>query len=323
MSIFARITGIESLDDGSLTVVAATSVAVADMVEARQACDSFGRDGTVLREMRSTAAGLVEKLNIVDGVLRLVARVIDPSSILKVRHKVLRFFQVAPRFVDLIDRPDGFQKLCLWKATSNMTTHTLAEQFRKTFVAEFTKAMAASDDGAEHDMNATNPNRLASAPDEPEDDMPALRAALSGLHTVGPRDLVQNAALAAFRVGHSAQNFYDLVSDVTFPLAKPKRDFFLEQMVIAGGADLADRTALGPRTETAEARSMTKSNSAPSETMRKAQGGLAEPYRGNGLYETMLLSNGPAAPFALRKGASPAPAYAGETAALLRSNSAA
>ncbi len=319
MSVYLPIRTIQPGDDGTIIVEADAIATETDADMLREAVSAFGRDDIVFREMGHGAAGLVKSIVLGAGnVFKIVARVIDPTAILKVNHRVLRGLTVTPRFVNLVDVPGGFEKLALWKAATDMTDQNLSP-FQKAFRTAFAKASGGgAEDGRA--MNEVDPNHL----DDATDDMPALTAALAGLHRANPPP-PPSPLLERFGVGVSGANFYDLADRATRPTARPARDIFLERLLAAGGAELPGQEKLKPppSIQTPEARNMLKSNGAPSEAMRKAQSGLAAPYRENRLYD-MLVSNSPGAPSkdTMRKAAPCAPSYADETAAFLRSNSA-
>jgi hypothetical protein len=148
MTIFAPIDAIATDDDYGLTVSAAVSPSTADVSVAQETVAAFEKgDGPVLREMSRTAAGLVTSINIADGFLRLVAKVIDPGTIAKIKHRVLRGFEVTQRFINLVDFPGSFDKVSLWKAqTMDVNTE-----------------LAIDDHGDA--MNHVDPVRLTGEPD--------------------------------------------------------------------------------------------------------------------------------------------------------------
>jgi hypothetical protein len=146
MPIFAPIDAIETDDAYGLTVSAAVLLSSGDIGLAQEVVDSFPKDDLVLREMNRVAAGLISSVAIVDGFLRVAAKVVDETVISKVKHRVLRGFEISRRFISLVDRPGSLDKVSLWKATMN------AEQ------------ELALDDHADA-MNQVNPNRLAGARD--------------------------------------------------------------------------------------------------------------------------------------------------------------
>jgi hypothetical protein len=95
MPIFARINDIETDDDYGLTVSAAASLSGGGIGLAQEVVDSFKKDDLVLREMNRVAAGLVTSVSIVDGFLRVAAKVIDETVISKVKHRVLKGFEAS------------------------------------------------------------------------------------------------------------------------------------------------------------------------------------------------------------------------------------
>ena len=124
-------------------------------------------------------------------------------------------------------------------------------------------------------MNQVNRNSI----DERVPDMPMLEAALAGLHRAEP-DPARDALLAAFKVGHSAANFYDLLLKPNGPAPKNP---FLERLIASGGLGVAL-----PNHE------MLKSNGSESDAMRKRHGGPAAPYGASGVYEMLVSPSSPA-----------------------------
>ncbi len=352
-----RIHGVASSEtrdsDGEVINASAIRDAIPDFVR-------FGGVGS-LREMHNAqiAAGIVDAISVDDDdMTRVSALVVDEGSRKKILAGVLRGFSLGGRVtkrdpqdqrtitaVDLVecsivDRPSNPDcvlslakvdraKSAFFSAfhdelrkASSMKSDNLSP-FTKAVLDEFRKMMAA-DDGAEdnHDMNAANPNPVV-APDEPEGSS-MLHNALQGLHSANPPPS-RSPLLESFGLGISGANFYDLTDRATRPSARPARDHFIERLLAGGGAELPSPPPPRRDITTPEGYAMLRPNggeAGDSGRLNKAQNRLAPEYRGNLIY-AMLLPNGPSAPSALRKAASPAPAYAGETAALLRSNSAA
>ena len=233
-------------------------------------------DGGPLREMGDRAAGRVDRISVDDGRVTVIGRVVDPSSIAKVKRGVLRGIVIGKRFVSLVDRLTNDAELDLVKGI-----------FWSTFSNEMRKA-ANMHDPEDDDPNQANPSVVADPPDALMAEIVGLRQDVRFLRG-SPADALA-AVRETFRAGPRFGNMFDLRDKIP-----PPGDLWRE--MITGGDNPARDEMLRPLVKSA-AQSMLESNSGPrrpegermTKAQRAAQGALAAAYSGSNY--RMLRSNG-------------------------------
>ena len=280
MSIFLAIRSVEDRGDGIAIVHADVAREDADAATVEEVVGNFAA-GASIREMGRVAAGTVESLRSgADGTLRLIARVVDPSTLMKLKYKVLRGFELTTRSITLVDRPGAGDGVLMWKAASNMTTEL--SPFARSFLTEFNTSLAkVLGGGSEHErqLNETDPSQYTRSPGvtpEPRD-MSMIHDALRGLR-MAEHDHTYDAFRAAFGVGASD----DIVHGMLKPSVAPPPDFFAERIVAAGGVALPAYEMLRPvrvPSERAESNGMQKRHK------------LAKEYSGGAVYNMLLPSD--------------------------------
>src|SRR5271166_4004728 len=256
MSLFAPIRKVSGRPDGTLDVEASFPAADANAVELAEALHGFSAgDGvrTAGRD-RVIAAGVISSLGVGDdGIFRVAARVVDDGVVAKVRHGVLKFFEITSKWINLTDLGGG-ESVNMWKSEAADMTEQLSP-FAKAFMAEFTKAMgdtlAKAAVETEHDRaaNSANAGRLSSmneadpvtiTQDEPST---MLEDALLALRVV-EHDEAPDRHLAIYRVGYGEDLYSMLRSN-----SSPRKDILAGQIERGGGRvlDMNQRPAIpGP-----------------------------------------------------------------------------
>ena len=192
-------------DDGTLAFAA--SIPIADNplgADFEETLRVYSSEGGPLREMGGhVAAGRIDELRIDDGRVTVVGRVIDPSSIAKVKRGVLKGVTIGKRFVSLVDRLTTDAEIDLVKGI-----------FWRTFTDEMRKA-ANMHDPEDDDANQADPARIEDPPD-------ALMAEIAGLRQDArflrgsPADALA-AVRETFRAGPRFGNMFDLRDKIPPP----------------------------------------------------------------------------------------------------------
>ncbi len=216
----APITATTELDDQTIRFAASIPVVANPLdPDLEETIAAYSSGGGPLREMGGRAAGRVDELRVDDGQLMAIGRVIDPASVAKVKHNVLRGVTIGRRFVSLVDRLD---------------TNADVSLFKSTFLHELRKAFDMNDSAP----NFANPNRVAGGPDAP-DARSAPRREFDELHDGRFRDI-----RAVFDGGPHFHSLYDLRDHVPPPgdlwrsmITRDNNPYLPEMLAPARGVD--------------------------------------------------------------------------------------
>ena len=149
-------------------------------------------DGGPLREMGDRAAGRVDKVTVSDGRVTVTGRIVDPSSIAKVKWGVLKGVTIARRFISLTDRLDAAAEIDFIKG---VFWSTLSNEMRKAMASDYDHE---EDHNPERRMNAVNPAALT---EMNEVDIDAITRSRNPDLSRAPGELQPDASFNAMRDG--------------------------------------------------------------------------------------------------------------------------